>query len=147
MEDFKITKKEFSEFVENREQLVQAIKETISFQGTNEEFYSNENSIQQYLDIYFNAYKKGDFETTDKMRLNLYALMGEVVIFLVGGYWKYCTLKKDEAFQTPIILGWGGTDDRPRISPKVWEILMFEDDDRTKFIKRIQTLKESYSKK
>jgi hypothetical protein len=147
MEDFKITKKEFSEFVENREQLVQAIKETISFQGTNEEFYSNENSIQQYLDIYFNAYKKGDFDTTDNMRLNLYALMGEVVIFLVGGYWNYCSLKKDEAFKTPVIMGWGGTDDRPRISPKVWEILMFEDDDRTKFIKRIQTLKESYSKK
>lgn len=147
MEDFKITRKEFDEFVENKDQLIQVIKDTISFKGTNEEFYSNEKAIQQFLDLYFSAYKEGSFEITDKMRLELYALMGEVVIFLVGGHWSYCSVQKDEAFQTPVILGWGGTENRPRISPKVWEILMFEDDDRTKFVKRMQTLKDLYSKK
>ncbi len=98
MEDFKITKKEFDEFIEHREELIQSVKKLISFQGTNEEFYSDEDSIQQFLDIYFNAYKNGNHEIADE------------------------------------------------ISPKVWEIVMFEDDDRKMFVNLLESLKEDYPK-
>lgn len=145
MKKFVITKREYDMFISNLESSLNSIKESIRFTGTSSELLSDNDSIQAFIDYYFDVYHTNP-EKLSEIRLALYTLMGEAVIFWVGGYWKYCTSKKDEAFGTPIILGWGGTEDRPRISPMVWEILMFEDDDRTKFIKRIQTLKKSYSK-
>lgn len=49
------------------------------------------------------------------------AYMGEAFIKYFGGNWELSTLKKDEAYGTPIILNWGN-DGEPhgRLSPFVW---------------------------
>src|SRR5690606_3529409 len=114
----------------NLDDLLRTVKKSITFTGTNNELLSDSRAIQKFIDLYFDTYNSKNGNELSEIRLNLYALMGQAVIFWVGGKWKLCTLKKDEAFGTPIILSWGGIDNRPRISPKVWEIIMIEDDDR-----------------
>jgi hypothetical protein len=49
------------------------------------------------------------------------AYMGEAFIKYFGGNWELSTLKKDEAYGTPIILNWGNDgESHVRISPFVW---------------------------
>jgi len=62
-----------------------------------------------------NLYKKDD-----TIREYVYIYIGEAVINIAGGFWSIGKFKKDEAYGLPIILGWGGNDDSPRICPDVW---------------------------
>lgn len=63
-----------------------------------EEIYKKNNSLREYIHIY----------------------IGEAVIKIAGGFWSIGKFKKDEAYGLPIILGWGGREDSPRLSPDVW---------------------------
>jgi hypothetical protein len=63
-----------------------------------EETYRKNNDIKEYVYIY----------------------IGEAIINTIGGFWSICNLKRDEAYGLPIILAWGGKEDRPRICPDVW---------------------------
>jgi len=63
-----------------------------------EECYKKDNTLREYIYIY----------------------IGEAIIQIAGGFWTICNLKKDEAYELPIILGWGGKDYNPRICPDVW---------------------------
>jgi hypothetical protein len=146
MENFTMNKSEYDNFISNSDDLLGTVKKLISFTGTNNELLSDSQAIQKFIDIYFDTYHTKNRNELSEIRLNLYTLMGQAVIFWVGGKWKFCTLKKDEAFETPTILSWGGKDNRPRISPKVWEIIMIEDDDRKMFVNLLESLKEDYPK-
>lgn len=60
-------------------------------------------------------------EDKEHMKQVFIAYMGEAFIKYFGGNWELSTLKKDEAYGTPIILNWGN-DGEPhgRLSPFVW---------------------------
>ena len=68
-------------------------------------------------------YENNILSTTDPDYLKrvFIAYMGEAFIKYFGGNWELSTLKKDEAYGTPIILNWGN-DNEPhgRLSPFVW---------------------------
>jgi hypothetical protein len=62
-----------------------------------------------------------NIEDKEYLRQVFIAYMGEAFIKYFGGNWELSTLKKDEAYGTPIILNWGN-DNEPHvsISPFVW---------------------------
>lgn len=145
MENFTITKSEYGIFISSVDELIDAVRKLISFTGSNDELLSDNIAMQKFIDMYFETSTQNPNKISE-MRLPLYALMGQAIIFWIGGEWKLCTLKKDEAYETPIILGWGDNGNRPRISPKVWEIIMMEDNDREMFINLLESFKDRFPK-
>ena len=91
-------KSEYENFISNLDDLLRTVKKSIVFTGTDNEFLSDSQAMQKFIDLYFDTYHNKNGDELSKIRLNLYALMGQAVIFWVGGKWKLCTLKKDEAF-------------------------------------------------
>jgi hypothetical protein len=68
-----------------------------------------------YEDNFTNA------EDKEYLKQVFIAYMGEAFIEYFGGNWELSTLKKDEAYGTPIILNWGNNKEpHVSISPFVW---------------------------
>jgi hypothetical protein len=72
-----------------------------------------------FLEDEINSVEKS-YKTDRTLKEYIYIYIGEAVIHVSGGWWTIDNLKRDEAYGLPVILGWGGKDDKPRICPDVW---------------------------
>ena len=108
--DIKLNQKQQNElnlFLDNKNEKLQkllSISSISSFSFSKEEIDRIEKAFIQNRDI----------------RECIYIYIGEAVIKNLGGFWSIGKFKKDEAYNLPIILGWGENDYSPRICPDVW---------------------------
>lgn len=124
-----MTKSDFLSFIEKKgkylqelEQIVKAIKKDDGF-----ELNYEQNTIDFIQELYYDVFSekcKVDIPKSE-FRLLFWMYLGEAVIQHLGGEWTLAP-KNDEANGTPIIENWGGTKNKPRISPFVWENLLIK---------------------
>lgn len=124
MKSIKEIKEEYKHFVTSIPELLNQVEEEI-LKG---KIIFHLDEIEKIQNYYEENFIKNEI---DLYNLNncFYAYMGEAFIKYFGGNWQLCTLKKDEAYGTPIIVDWGpedylgpGTGKYPwvSISPFVW---------------------------
>lgn len=141
MKSIKEIKEEYKHFVESIPELLKQVEEEILKEKIN--FHIDE--IEKIQIYYEENFRKKEI---DLQNLNncFYAYMGEAFIKHFGGNWQLCTLKNDEAYGKPVIVGWGpedylgpGTGKYPwiRISPFIWTEIIRERGTMSRSIRQI----------
>ena len=94
-------------FLENKNEKLNEFLKKIKL----DKFYFSKEEINSIIELY---------KKDNTLLEYIYIYIGEAVIYVAGGFWSIGKFKKDEAYELPIILGWGGREDSPRICPDVW---------------------------
>lgn len=134
-------KKEAQAFISEVPTMLQALKQSMAQSASYavEELtydYDTINKVEAYyLDVVDG--KERSSLPADKLKNAFCAYLGEAVKHHLGGEWEIGKVKSDEAYGTPIILGWG-KGDHPRIGPEIWEIILLRDREKGDIALRIQ---------
>jgi len=108
------------EFIQNRNEFIEIIKEKYHID------FSKDFSLKQLENLEKVLVNKR--QTINNDMLNpLCFVIGEVIIKELGGNWTIGTVKKDSAYNLPIILNWGNDGkDHIRLCPIEWIELFLE---------------------
>lgn len=134
----KLTKKmqqEFDNFIKDIPQNLNYLQETLKTSKKYEKTVIGytPDLVDKIENFYLDVLEGEELPNIDKEKLYnaFFTFIGEAVIKNAKGNWEWCTIKADEAFNTPIILNWGNKDyGRPRISPKVAIKILINDKER-----------------
>jgi hypothetical protein len=102
------------EFLKNKNEYIRIIKEIYDVD------FSKDFSLKQLEDLEKILIEKRDTINRDSL-YPLCFIIGEIIIQELGGNWTIGTIKKDSAYNLPIILNWGNDGrDHIRLSPIEW---------------------------
>jgi len=111
-------KNDFKYFLDTIDEKLSFLSEILNLEKIDFEFSTIDKVENLYREVIKDKSKlKISFE---KFELIIYAYIGEAIISYVSGNWVLCSAKKDDAFETPIIVNWANNPKNISISPFVW---------------------------
>jgi hypothetical protein len=111
-------KNDFKYFLETIDEKLILLSELLNLEKIDFEFSTVDKVENLYREILSN---KSRIEISlEEFELLVYAYIGEAVKHYVNGNWILCSTKKDDAFETPIIVNWANNPKNISISPFVW---------------------------
>lgn len=111
-------KNHFKYFIDTIDEKLNFLSHQLKLEKIDFEFSTIDKVENLYREIIENKSKiQIPFE---EFELIIYTYIGESIINYVYGNWVLCSAKKDEAFETPIIVNWANNPKNMRISPFIW---------------------------